>query len=90
MVRSAIAIFERSGTAAAGAGSLWLGGRLTGIDSVAHAAEGAEEAVDGARRILVSQATNASAALSPESRSRATVSSPKYAEAAGSRCRWTT
>ncbi|MFI0776871.1 TolB family protein [Streptomyces sp. NPDC021212] len=35
---------------------------------MAHAAEGAEEAGDGARRIVVGQATNASAALSPDGR----------------------
>ncbi|MFI0815143.1 amidohydrolase family protein [Streptomyces sp. NPDC021098] len=61
-------LIRRSGTAAAGAGSLWLGGRLTGTDSVAHAAEGAEETGDGARRIVVGEATNASAALSPDGR----------------------
>lgn len=61
-------LIRRSGTAAAGAGSLWLGGRLTGTDSVAHAAEGAEGTGDGARRIVVGEATNASAALSPDGR----------------------
>ncbi|MGY0057358.1 amidohydrolase family protein [Streptomyces sp. LZ34] len=58
--------------AAAGAGSLWLGGQLTGPVPVASAAENAENAEgatgDATRRITVTQATNASAALSPDGR----------------------
>jgi hypothetical protein len=71
-------LIRRGGQAAAGAGSLWLGGQLTGLAPVANAAENAEnaentvsatDAVDGAtRRITVTQATNASAALSPDGR----------------------
>ncbi|KAK1183036.1 amidohydrolase family protein [Streptomyces sp. NBS 14/10] len=71
-------LIRRGGQAAAGAGGLWLGGQLTGLATVANAAENAEKAenaenadsaADGAtRRITVTQATNASAALSPDGR----------------------
>ncbi|MFD8863214.1 amidohydrolase family protein [Streptomyces sp. NPDC059590] len=64
-------LIQRSGQAAVGAGGLWLGGPLAGIETEAAAAStarGTAEAKGDTRRISVSQATNASAALSPDGR----------------------
>ncbi|MES4905870.1 MULTISPECIES: amidohydrolase family protein [unclassified Streptomyces] len=60
-------LIQQSGRAAAGAGALWLGGPLAGLATEASAAPG--KAAEGdTRQITVSQATNASAALSPDGR----------------------
>ncbi|MGP3968788.1 amidohydrolase family protein [Streptomyces sp. 6N223] len=59
-------LIRRSGQAAAGAGALWVGGSLAGL---ASDASDATEATEGdTRSITVSEATNASAALSPDGR----------------------
>ncbi|MDT0543012.1 amidohydrolase family protein [Streptomyces lonegramiae] len=68
-------LIRRGGQAAAGAGGLWLSGGLTGLAPAANAAEHGEKADstgsaadEATRRITVTQATNASAALSPDGR----------------------
>ncbi|MFI6691447.1 amidohydrolase family protein [Streptomyces sp. NPDC050433] len=62
-------LLRRSGKAAAGAGALWLGDRLTQGAPEAFAADAAQGAAEAApRRIAVSGATNACAALSPDGR----------------------
>ncbi|MGY0056354.1 amidohydrolase family protein [Streptomyces sp. LZ34] len=59
-------LIQQSGKAAVGAGALWLGGPLADLATEASAAPGKAE--DDTRQITVSQATNASAALSPDGR----------------------
>ncbi|MFH8371033.1 amidohydrolase family protein [Streptomyces sp. NPDC018031] len=62
------ALIRQSGMAAAGVGSVWLGTSLAGPASPA-AAEPGTAGTEDTRRIQVSQATNASVALSPDGRS---------------------
>ncbi|WP_065967657.1 amidohydrolase family protein [Streptomyces sparsogenes] len=61
-------LIRQSGRAAAGAGSLWLAGPLAGLAPEAAAAGHPAAAKDGIRQITVREATNASAALSPDGR----------------------
>ncbi|MDW6064684.1 hypothetical protein SAZ11_50675 [Streptomyces sp. FXJ1.4098] len=60
-------LIQQSGKVAVGAGALWLGGPLAGLATETAAAQG--KAAEGdTRQITVGQATNASAALSPDGR----------------------
>ncbi|MEU5645911.1 amidohydrolase family protein [Streptomyces milbemycinicus] len=60
-------LIQQSGKVAVGAGALWLGGPLAGLATETAAAQGKPTEGD-TRQITVGQATNASAALSPDGR----------------------